>query len=109
MLKSLQELRPTSVPINFYHHNPALHLKQNPLSRQDALELIRLTHEMLPDTQRIMVAGGRELMFGEQWSEIFDYGANSIVIGNYLTTPGAPPSRDLEIIRKLGLHIATKV
>ena len=109
MLKSLQQLRPTSVPINFYHHNPALHLKPNPLSYKEALELIKLTREMLPDAQRIMVAGGRELMFGEKWSEIFDYGANSIVIGNYLTTPGAAPSKDLELIQKLGLQIATKV
>ena len=109
MLRSLQELRPTSVPINFYHHNPALHLQPNPLSQEEAFSLIRLTREMLPDAQRIMVAGGRELMFGEEWPEIFKYGANSIVIGNYLTTPGAAPSKDLQTIQKLGLSIATKV
>ena len=109
MLRSLQELRPTSVPINFYHHNPALHLQPNPLTKEEALELVKLTREMLPDAQRIMVAGGRELMFGEEWPEIFKYGANSIVIGNYLTTPGAAPSKDLQTIRDLGLSIATKV
>ena len=109
MLRSLQELRPTSVPINFYHHNPALHLQPNPLTKKEALELVKLTREMLPSSQRIMVAGGRELMFGDAWPEIFKYGANSIVIGNYLTTPGATPSKDLQTIRDLGLSIATKV
>jgi len=109
MLRSLQELRPTSVPINFYHHNPALHLQPNPLSKEEALELVKLTRKMLPDAQRIMVAGGRELMFGVEWPRIFDYGANSIVIGNYLTTPGAAPSKDLQTIKDMGLEIATKV
>ena len=109
MLRSLQELRPTSVPINFYHHNPVLHLQPNPLSKEEALELVKLTRKMLPDAQRIMVAGGRELMFGVEWPRIFDYGANSIVIGNYLTTPGAAPSKDLQTIKDMGLEIATKV
>ena len=109
MLRSLQELNPTSVPINFYHHNPALCLQPNPLTRQEALDLVKLTREMLPHAQRIMVAGGRELMFGEEWSEIFAYGANSIVIGNYLTTPGAEPAKDRLVIEKLGYRVATKV
>lgn len=109
MLHSLQQLNPTSVPINFYHHNPALHLQPNPLTREEALDLVKLTREMLPHAQRIMVAGGRELMFGKKWSDIFEYGANSIVIGNYLTTAGEAPSKDLETIKKLGLKIATSV
>ena len=109
MLQSLKELNPTSVPINFYHHNPALALQPNPLSREEALELVKLTREMLPDAKRIMVAGGRELMFGESWEEILEYGANSIVIGNYLTTAGEAPNKDLQKIKQLGLSIATKV
>jgi biotin synthase len=109
MLESLQQLNPTSVPINFYHHNPALNLSPNPLSKQEALELIKLTKKMLPNTQRIMVAGGREMMFKKEWGEIFNYGANSIVIGNYLTTQGEDPLSDLNVIRSLGYEIATKV
>jgi biotin synthase len=64
---------------------------------------------MLPKAQRIMVAGGREMMFGQDWGEIFKYGANSIVVGNYLTTKGQEPNKDLEVIKNLGLQIATKV
>jgi biotin synthase len=64
---------------------------------------------MLPDAQRIMVAGGRELMFGERQGEIFDAGANSIVIGNYLTTAGRDMHKDLEMLASLGLEVATQV
>ncbi|WP_304544980.1 biotin synthase [Sulfurimonas microaerophilic] len=109
MLASLKELNPTSVPINFYHHNPALELQPNPLKVEEALELIKLTRETLPDAERIMVAGGRELMFGERQTEIFKYGANSIVIGNYLTTAGREMNKDLEMLKSLHLEVATKV
>jgi biotin synthase len=109
MLQSLASLNPTSVPINFYHHNEALQLQPNPLTTDEALELIRLTRSMLPQAQRIMVAGGRELMFGERQSEIFAAGANAIVIGNYLTTSGRAMSRDLEMLDTLGLEIAKNV
>jgi len=109
MLQSLASLSPTSVPINFYHHNEALELEPNPLTTDEALELVKLTREMIPNAQRVMVAGGRELMFGERQSEIFAYGANSIVIGNYLTTAGRVMSQDLKMLRSLNLQVATKV
>ena len=109
MLASLKSLNPTSVPINFYHHNPALHLQPNPLSVDEALALIKLTRETLPDAQRIMVAGGRELIFGDRQKEIFTYGANSIVIGNYLTTAGRDMHQDHQMLASLGLDVATSV
>ncbi|MBE0513964.1 biotin synthase [Sulfurimonas sp.] len=109
MLESINSLNPTSVPINFYHHNEALELKPNPLSMDEALSLVELTREMLPNAERIMVAGGRELMFGERQNEIFSHGANSIVIGNYLTTSGREMSKDLQMLKSLGLNIAKAV
>jgi len=109
MLKSLASLNPASVPINFYHHNEALLLKPNPLNTDEALELIKLTREMIPHAKRIMVAGGRELMFGKRQGEIFSYGANSIVIGNYLTTTGRVMSKDLDMLKYLNLKVATTV
>ncbi len=109
MLESLASLNPASVPINFYHHNEALQLQPNPLTADEALELIKLTRTTIPHAQRIMVAGGRELMFGKRQAEIFAYGANSIVIGNYLTTSGAAMESDLEMVRSLGLKVAKSV
>ena len=109
MLKSLSKLNPSSVPINFYHHNEALELQPNSLTTDEALGLIKLTRQTLPKAQRIMVAGGRELMFSERQNEIFEYGANSIVIGNYLTTSGRIMSKDLDMLKLLNLKVAKKV
>ncbi|MBU1657550.1 biotin synthase [bacterium] len=109
MLEALNSLNPTSVPINFYHHNEALELQPNPLNADEALSLIKLTRETIPHAQRIMVAGGRDLMFGERQNEIFAHGANSIVIGNYLTTSGRIMSKDLQMLKSLHLSVAKKV
>jgi len=109
MLESLKSLNPTSVPINFYHHNEALELEPNPLSVDEALSLIRLTRETIDTADRIMVAGGRELLFGSRQAEIFQNGANSIVIGNYLTTKGREMHQDLEMLKALNLQIAKQV
>jgi biotin synthase len=109
MLESLASLSPTSVPINFYHHNEALDLTPNSLTVEEGLSLIKLTRKSIPNAERIMVAGGRELMFGERQSEIFAAGANSIVIGNYLTTTGRAMNKDLDMLQLLHLDIAKSV
>jgi len=109
MLESLNSLNPTSVPINFYHHNEALDLTPNSLTVEEGLELIKLTRKTIPNAERIMVAGGRELMFGERQNEIFEAGANSIVIGNYLTTSGRAMNKDLDMLKFLNLEVASKV
>jgi len=106
MLEALASLNPTSVPINFYHHNPALPLKANNLSTDEALELVKLTKELIPNADRIMIAGGREMMFKDRQAEIFEAGANAIVIGNYLTTSGREKSKDLDMLANLGLQVA---
>lgn len=107
MLRSLGELNPVSVPLNFYHHNPALPLDPSPLSIDEALGLITLARDILDRADRIMIAGGREITFKERQSEIFDAGANSIVIGDYLTTAGRDARSDLMMLRELGFDIAT--
>jgi biotin synthase len=107
MLKSIATLNPVSVPINFYHHNEALPLSPNPLTVDEALELLTLARELIPNAERIMVAGGRELMFGSRVKEIFEHGVNSIVIGNYLTTKGCAAQSDLKMLEELHFEIAT--
>jgi biotin synthase len=109
MLNALASLNPSSVPINFYHHNEALELEPNPLNIEEAFALIQKTRDTLPNAQRIMVAGGRELMFGQRQNEIFSHGANSIVIGNYLTTSGREMNKDLNMLKLLNLKVAKKV
>ncbi len=105
MVASLKALAPASVAINFFHPNPALPLKENVLNIEEALDIVRYVKSQLPSSM-IMVAGGRERMFGEHQAEIFSAGANSIVIGNYLTTKGNAPDKDIVMLESLGLQIA---
>lgn len=107
MLQSLKKLNPVSVPLNFYHHNPALPLNPSPLSVEQSLELITLARTILDKAERIMIAGGREITFKERQHEIFEAGANSIVIGDYLTTVGRDAHADLMMLKSLGFEIAT--
>lgn len=106
MLYSLKKLNPISVPLNFYHHNAALPLTPNPLTIDESLSLITLSRNILESADRIMIAGGREITFKERQNEIFNAGANSIVIGDYLTTSGRDAHSDLMMLRELGFEIA---
>ena len=106
MLKSIASLEPKNVPLNFFHPNEALPIVSNSVTKEQAFELIELAREMIPNAHKIMVAGGRELMFGDDQYEVFNHGANSIVIGDYLTTTGNKASKDIEALENLGYEIA---
>ncbi|NPA04151.1 MAG: biotin synthase [Epsilonproteobacteria bacterium] len=106
LIDQIATLEPQSVPINFFHPNPSLPLPQQTITISEALEIIHKVRSKLPKAL-IMVAGGRELVFKERWGEIFEAGANSIVIGDYLTTKGEEPSNDLNTLKALGYEIAT--
>lgn len=106
MLESLASLDPINVPINFFHPNEALPLVENSITKEQAFKLVEMTRKMIPNAHKIMVAGGRELMFGEDQYEVFDHGANAIVIGDYLTTAGNKASKDIEALEKMGYEIA---
>ncbi len=106
MINSIASLNPITVPINFFHPNDALPIVKNSISKEEAFKLISLVTKSVPSANKIMVAGGRELMFGDNQYDIFEYGANSIVIGNYLTTAGKNVSKDLEELESLGYIIS---
>jgi len=53
-----------------------------------------------------MVAGGREMLFSGYEKQMFDSGANSIVIGDYLTVSGASAKSDIDMIESIGYSIA---
>jgi len=107
LLEAIVSLNPVSVPLNFYHPNPALPIKTSSIDCNAALKVVAKAREMLGNSPMLMVAGGRELLFDGMEKEMFHAGANSIVIGDYLTTGGAPANKDLEMIESLGYTIAT--
>ncbi len=55
----------------------------------------------------VMIAGGREIVFKDDFKSMFDAGANAIVIGDYLTTKGELPELDRELLKELKIEIAT--
>jgi biotin synthase len=107
LLEAIASLEPDSTPLNFYHPNPALPIKENNISRTEALDIISKARSLLGDDKLLMVAGGRELLFSNYEDAMFKAGANAIVIGDYLTTSGEEPHRDLEILKRLDYEIAT--
>ena len=64
------------------------------------LALFRLAN---PDRE-IRVAGGRELHLGSMQALGF-YPANSMFVGDYLTTKGQSPDDDYRMIRDLGFEV----
>ena len=103
---SLKELEPFSSPINFLIKSDALRLDQPSLSADEALKIVRETKSALPET-RVMIAGGREKILGERQYEIFENGADAIVIGDYLTAKGEKASKDIEELTKRGFGFAS--
>ena len=103
---SLKELEPFSSPINFFIKNESLTLDLPPLSADEALKIVHDTKSALPET-RVMIAGGREKILGDRQYEIFENGADAIVIGDYLTAKGEKASKDIEELKKRGFSFAS--
>lgn len=98
---SLREINVTSVPINFLIPIPGTpfeHLQQ--LNPRRCLRILCLFRFLLP-TQEIRIAGGREVHL-RSLQPLGLYAANSIFIGDYLTTPGQAVNQDLEMIKDAG-------
>ncbi len=107
LLRAIASLQPDSTPLNFYHPNPALPIKTRNIRREEALEIIRKARYLLGKERLLMVAGGRELLFSGHEKQMFEAGANAIVIGDYLTTSGAAPRKDQLMLENLGYEVAT--
>lgn len=107
MANALKTLMPHTIALNFYIPNPALPIKQQPLSPNEALDIIHMLRSVLPNA-RLMVAGGREIVFKHRQREMFDAGVNAIVLGDYLTTKGNKMHDDIAMLKDYGLAIATE-
>jgi len=107
LLGSIASLSPESTPLNFYHPNPALPIKTRNIELDEAVNIIKKARRLLGEDKLLMVAGGRELLFGGKESLMFEAGANAMVIGNYLTTQGVEASSDTSMLAALGYRVAT--
>ncbi|HSY83284.1 MAG TPA: biotin synthase BioB [Gemmatimonadaceae bacterium] len=103
---SLRELDVRSVPVNFL-----LPLEGTPfeerrlLDPRRCLRVLALYRFLLP-SQEIRIAGGREAHL-RSLQPLGLYPANSIFIGDYLTSRGQPASADYAMIRDAGFVLET--
>lgn len=98
---SLRELDVTSVPINFLIPIAGTPLAEiNQLNPRRCLRILNLFRFILPQ-QEIRIAGGREVHL-RSLQVMGLYPANSIFVGDYLTTVGQAASNDLAMIRDAG-------
>lgn len=98
---SLRELNVTSVPVNFLIPIPGTPFENlQSLNPRHCLRILCLFRLLLP-TQEIRIAGGREVHL-RSLQPMGLYAANSIFIGDYLTTPGQAVNQDWEMIQDAG-------
>jgi biotin synthase len=98
---SLRELGVRSVPVNFLIPIPGTPFEERgALDARRCLRVLCLYRFLLP-SQEIRIAGGREVHL-RSLQPLGLYAANSIFIGDYLTTPGQSARADYEMIRDAG-------
>ena len=101
---SLRDLNVTSVPLNFLIPIAGTNFEgHNQLNPRYCLRVLCLFRFLLP-SQEIRIAGGREVHL-RSLQPLGLYAANSIFIGDYLTTPGQAAKEDLEMIRDAGFVV----
>jgi biotin synthase len=99
----IRDLETQSFPINFLKPLEGTALENMALMElYEALRTIAMLRLILP-TIDLFVCGGREEVFNNHQEKIFAAGANGILGGNYLTTKGQDPKRDIKMIENLGL------
>lgn len=98
---ALRKLEVTSVPVNFLIPIPGTPLEGlRELNPRRCLRVLCLFRFLLP-SQEIRISGGREVHL-RSLQPLGLYPANSIFIGDYLTTPGQSARADWEMLRDAG-------
>ncbi len=98
---ALRQMNVTSVPVNFLIPIAGTPLAdQHHLNPRHCLRILTLFRFLLP-RQEIRIAGGREVHL-RSLQPLGLYAANSIFIGDYLTTPGQAPHADWQMIADAG-------
>jgi biotin synthase len=101
---ALREIDADSIPVNFLHAVDGTPLEgMRELNARRCLKILALFRFVCP-AKEIRVAGGRELNLGSL-QPLALYAANSIFVGDYLTTPGQAAESDYRMIEDLGFEI----
>jgi biotin synthase len=104
MAFEVRDLGVESIPVNFLNPIDGTPLqgvrRLTPRYCLKALAMFRFANP----SREIRIAGGRELHLGSLQA-LGLYAANSIFVGDYLTTKGQPPEADYRMIEELGFIV----
>lgn len=104
MAMALRELDADSIPCNFLNAIDGTPLEgRRELTPVKCLKLLAMMRFVNP-TKEIRIAGGREVNLRSLQAMAL-YAANSIFVGDYLTTAGQELNRDWQMIADLGFEI----
>jgi len=104
MCFALRDLAVESIPVNFLNPIDGTPLAgKGDLNPRYCLKVLCLFRLANP-TSEIRIAGGRELHLRSLQPQGL-YAANSIFVGDYLTTSGQPPEADYKMIEDLGFTV----
>jgi len=104
MAFALADLQVESIPVNFLNPidgTPLAGVRR--LTPRYCLKVLAMFRLANPASE-IRIAGGREIHLGSLQA-LGLYAANSIFVGDYLTTKGQPPEADYRMIEELGFVI----
>ncbi|TYR79062.1 biotin synthase BioB [Priestia megaterium] len=100
----LQKLDADSIPCNFLVAVPGTPLQeQKALTPMQCLKILAMMRFVNP-TKEIRISGGREVNL-RSLQPLGLFAANSIFVGDYLTTQGQEPTSDWTLIEDLGFEI----
>ncbi|AFC27467.1 BioB [Paenibacillus mucilaginosus 3016] len=104
MAYALRELDADSIPVNFLNSIPGTPLEnRRDLDPRHCLKVLALMRLICP-TKEIRVAGGREVNL-RSMQALALYAANSVFVGDYLTTEGQEATADHQMIEDMGFEI----
>ncbi|MBA4602176.1 biotin synthase BioB [Thermoactinomyces mirandus] len=104
MAYSLRELDADSIPVNFLNAIPGTPLQgMKELNPRYCLKVLAL-FRFICAQKEIRVSGGREVNL-RQLQPLSLYPANSLFVGDYLTTEGQESNLDLQMIEDMGFEV----
>ncbi len=105
----LKPYAPHCLPMNILNPRPGTPLENVPAP--DPLEMIKTiaVFRFIHPKANIKLAGGREVNLGAHYQEVaMKSGANGLITGGYLTTPGNPMHDDFEMLKRAGFRPSKK-
>lgn len=104
MARKMKELQVDSIPINFFHP-----VEGTPLAKESTLQplyclKVLCLFRLINPTREIRIAGGREVNM-RSLQPLGLYPANSIFVGDYLTTEGQSQSDDIKMLEDAGFEV----